>query len=106
MTRFAAFLPAAALLLTAGVASATDTGGVKVNGVLLNGTYAEENDNVAIGNYATAVQSIGSVHGGTEVNGVVANFTYSYDNDNLSVGNYSTACQSVGSIGDAKGCEK
>jgi hypothetical protein len=106
MTRFAAFLPAAALLLTAGVASATDTGGVKVNGYVDNYVTAHDNDNTAVGNDATAVQSIGSIHGGTEVNGYLYNDVYSYDNDNTAVGNRSTACQSVGSIGDAKGCEK
>ena len=106
MNRFAALIPAAALLLTAGVASATDTGGVKVNGVVENEVLAIDNDNAAIGNGAVAVQSVGSIHGGTEVNGVLDNNVLSIDNDNVSVGNDSVACQSIGSVGDAKGCKQ
>jgi hypothetical protein len=105
MIRFAAIIPAAAMLLTAGVASATDTGGVKINGTVENYDTAYHNYNTAVGNDTVAVHSNGSIHGGTEVNGTLYNDDYAHDTENTAVGNGSVACQSIGSIGDAKGCE-
>jgi hypothetical protein len=49
------------MLLTAGVASATDTGGVKINGYVENYVTAHDNYNTAVGNGSVACQSIGSI---------------------------------------------
>ena len=94
---------AAATLLTAGVASATETkpvhqGGVKITApVTFNQTF-DNNVNLAWGYDNEAVQAMGAIVGDVEVGGPVSlhqTFDYQY---NLAIGERNTAHQLNGSI--------
>ena len=81
--------------------------GVKIGGSVANATLVEDNANLALGQRARAVQSIGTIHGNgsVKIGGSVANATLVKRNINMAWGPYTTACQSIGTIGDNPACD-
>jgi hypothetical protein len=98
MKRISLALASALLLTSAGAASATDSGGIKIGGHVENDVYADYNYNYAFGSKATAKQNIGSFVGDVDVQGTVYNDVQSYDNENMADGTDAKACQNIGSI--------
>ena len=75
---------ASALVLTS---AATGAGaGPEVDGLAVNATSANRNVNAAVGVFATARQTIGTVNGELEVNGSLVNATNANNNANVSTG--------------------
>jgi len=81
--------------------------GVKIGGSVANATLVEDNANLAFGQHARAVQSIGTIHGNgsVKIGGSVANATLVKRNVNMAWGSNAVACQSIGTIGDNPACD-